>query len=65
MTRLHRTSATTLIAALLTGLAGFMAFNVVDAVFGVPSALVGLAVWIALTTFVFRRPTPAEEEHDA
>ena len=65
MTKSHRTSVLRLLAALLTGLAGFMAFNVFDTVFGVPEALVGLAVWIVLTVFVFRRSPPAEGEPDA
>jgi uncharacterized membrane protein YuzA (DUF378 family) len=65
MTRSRRTSAMSLVAAVLTGLAGFMAFNVFDTVFGVPEAIVGLVVWIALTLFVFRRSPPPEEEPDA
>ncbi len=64
MTRSHRRPAT-LIAGVLTGLAGFMAFNVFDTVFGVPEAIVGLVAWIALTLFVFRRSPPTEEEPDA
>jgi uncharacterized membrane protein YuzA (DUF378 family) len=65
MTRSRRTSALYFLAALLTGVAGFMAFNVIDTVFGVPEAIVGLVVWIALTVFVFRRSAPPEEEPDA
>ena len=65
MTKSHRRSALSLVAAVLTGLAGFMAFNVFDTVFGVPEALVGLVAWIALTVFVFRRSPPPEEELDA
>ena len=42
-----------------------MAFNLFDTVFGVPEAMVGLVAWTALTVFVFRRSTPAEEERDA
>jgi uncharacterized membrane protein YuzA (DUF378 family) len=65
MTSSRRTSALEFLAALLTGLVGFMAFNVFDTVFGVPEAIVGLVVWIALTVFVFRRSPPAQEEPDA
>ena len=65
MPRSRRTSALGFLAALLTGLAGFMAFNVFDTVFGVAEAIVGLVVWIALTVFVFRRSPPPEEEPDA
>jgi uncharacterized membrane protein YuzA (DUF378 family) len=54
-----------LVAALLTAVAGFMAFNVVDTVFGVPEAIVGLVAWTALTVFVFRRSPPTEEDPDA
>jgi uncharacterized membrane protein YuzA (DUF378 family) len=65
MTKSRRTSAWSFVAAVLTGLAGFMAFNVFDTVFGVPQAIVGLVAWIALTVFVFRRSPPGEEEPDA
>jgi uncharacterized membrane protein YuzA (DUF378 family) len=65
MTRSRQTSPLRFLAALLTGLAGFMAFNVFDTVFGVPKAIVGLVAWTALTVFVFRRSPPAEEEPDA
>jgi uncharacterized membrane protein YuzA (DUF378 family) len=65
MTRSRGASALRFLAALLTGLAGFMAFNVFDTVFGVPEAIVGLVAWIALTVFVFRRSPPTEEEPDA
>jgi uncharacterized membrane protein YuzA (DUF378 family) len=54
-----------LVAAVLAGVAGFMAFNVFDTVFGVTKAVVGLMLWIALTAFVFRRPARPEEESDA
>jgi uncharacterized membrane protein YuzA (DUF378 family) len=65
MTNSRRASALGFLAALLTGLVGFMAFNVFDTVFGVPEAIVGLGAWIALTVFVFRRSPPVEEEPDA
>jgi uncharacterized membrane protein YuzA (DUF378 family) len=67
---MHRTSRRWLdvvgfLAALVTGLGGFIAFNVFDTVFGVPEAIVGLVAWMALTVFVFRRAPRAREEHDA
>ena len=65
MTRSRGTSASSLVAAVLTGLAGFIAFNVVDTVFGVPLAIAGLAVWIAVTVLVYRRSPPAGEDPDA
>ena len=65
MTNSHRASALGFLAALLTGLVGFMAFNVIDTVFGVPKAIVGLLAWIALTVFVFRRSPAVEEEPGA
>jgi len=55
-------SAMRLVAALVTGLAGFIAFNVVDGVFGVVPAILGLAVCIATTAFVVWRSPPPEEE---
>jgi uncharacterized membrane protein YuzA (DUF378 family) len=58
-------SALHFLAALLTAVMGFMAFNLFDTVFGVPKAIAGLVAWTALTVFVFRRSPPAEEEHDA
>ena len=65
MSRTRRRPAMRVLAAVLAGLAGFMAFNVFDTVFGVPEAIVGLVAWIALTLFVFRRSPPTEEEPDA
>jgi uncharacterized membrane protein YuzA (DUF378 family) len=65
MSSSRRMSALRFLAALLTGLAGFMAFNVFDTVFGVTKAVVGLVAWVALTAFVFRRSPPAEGEPDA
>jgi uncharacterized membrane protein YuzA (DUF378 family) len=59
-----RTSAITFIAALLTGVAGFMAFNVIDGVFGQVEAILGLAAWITLTVFVVRRSPPGKEGPD-
>ena len=61
----RRASALRFLAALLTGVAGFMAFNVFDTVFGIPVAIIGMVAWIALTAVVFRRSPPAEEKSDA
>jgi hypothetical protein len=49
------------LAAVLTGLAGFLAFNVVDGVFGLVESILGLVVCIAVTVFVVRRSPPPEE----
>ena len=65
MTTSYRTSALHLVAAVLTGLAGFFAFNVVDGVFGLVQAILGLAACIATTVFVFRRSPPGAEDTDA
>jgi uncharacterized membrane protein YuzA (DUF378 family) len=64
VTRSRRRSASRFVAAVLTGLVGFLAFNVVDGVFGLFGAIIGLAACIAMTVFVFRR-APAEEEPHA
>jgi uncharacterized membrane protein YuzA (DUF378 family) len=53
------------LAALLTGLAGFLAFNVIDGVFGFVESLIGLSASIVATVFVVRRSPPPEEEPDA
>jgi uncharacterized membrane protein YuzA (DUF378 family) len=53
-----------LVAAVLTGLAGIVAFNVIDGVFGPVEAIVGLLACIALTVVVFRR-SPAKQDADA
>ena len=50
--------------ACLIALLGFFAFNVVDGVFGVAPALIGLAACIATTVFVFRRSPSREEDPD-
>jgi uncharacterized membrane protein YuzA (DUF378 family) len=64
MTTSRRRSPLRAVAAVLTGVAGFLAFNVVDGVFGRVEALVSLAACIAVTVFVFRR-APTEEAPDA
>ena len=53
------------IAAVLTGLAGFLAFNVVDGVFGFTVSILGLLVCIAVTVVVVWRSLPPEEKPDA
>ena len=65
MTTSRRKSASGLAAGILVALAGFMAFNLFDTVFGVPKAIVGLVAWTALTLVVFRRSPAAEEKPDA
>jgi len=65
MAKTQRTSARRIFAAVLTGLTGFFAFNVVDGVFGYVQSIVGLVAFIAITVFVVRRSPPPEEEPDA
>jgi uncharacterized membrane protein YuzA (DUF378 family) len=65
MTKSRRTSASGLVAALLAALAGFLAFNVIDGVFGLVKAILGLVAFIAVTVFVVRRSPPGKEEPDA
>jgi hypothetical protein len=60
----HRTSGMRLVAALLTGVVGFFAFNVIDGLFGLVESLLGLVASIATTLFVVWR-SPPEEERDA
>jgi len=67
MTESSRSSASRILAILfacLAALMGFFAFNVVDGVFGVAEAVLGLAACIATTVFVFRRSPPGEEDAD-
>jgi uncharacterized membrane protein YuzA (DUF378 family) len=54
-----------LVAALSAGLAGFLAFNVVDGVFGLVPAILGLAACVAVTVLVVRRSPSPEEDPDA
>lgn len=64
MTESPRSYATRLIGLLLGSIAavlGFLAFNVVDGVFGFVEAILGLVAWIAMTVFVYRR-SPREKE---
>jgi uncharacterized membrane protein len=48
----------------LAAIVGFVAFNVVDGIFGVPEALIGIALCIATTVFVFRRSSPRQADTD-
>ena len=50
--------------ACLAAIVGFFAFNVVDGVFGLAQAILGLAACVATTVFVFRRPPPGERDPD-
>jgi uncharacterized membrane protein YuzA (DUF378 family) len=68
MTESPRESASRVVSILLACLAaimGFFAFNVVDGVFGLAQAILGLATWIATTVFVFWHSPPGEEDTDA
>ena len=68
MTESSRSSASRILAILfacLAALMGFFAFNVVDGVFGLAQAILGLAACVAMTVFVFRRRPPGEEDTDA
>jgi uncharacterized membrane protein YuzA (DUF378 family) len=56
--RPHRKSRLRPVAALLTGLVGFLAFNVIDGVFGLIESLLGLGVSIAITVFVIWSSPP-------
>ena len=68
MTESPRTSASriaSMLPACLAAIMGFFAFNLVDGVFGLAQAILGLAACIAMTVFVFRRRPPGEEDTDA
>jgi uncharacterized membrane protein YuzA (DUF378 family) len=67
MTESSRSSASRILAILMACLAailGFLAFNVVDGVFGQTQAILGIAACIATTVLVFRRPQSKEEDAD-
>jgi uncharacterized membrane protein YuzA (DUF378 family) len=67
MTISSRASASRIITVLLgclTAIIGFVAFNVVDGIFGVTNAILAIAACIATTVFVFRRSPPAKEDTD-
>jgi uncharacterized membrane protein YuzA (DUF378 family) len=53
-----------ILSACLAAVLGFLAFNVVDGVFGSTQAILGLAACIATTLLVFRRP-PRGKDADA
>ena len=54
-----------IVIACLAAIIGFFAFNVVDGVFGVAPAILGVAACIAVTVFVVWRSPPPEKEPDA
>jgi hypothetical protein len=54
-----------LLAGVLTSLAGFLAFNVIDGVFGDRESILGLLLCIAVTIVVIRRSRPPEAGADA
>jgi hypothetical protein len=60
-----RRTAFGVVAALLAGVAGIIAFNAVDGVFGVVEAIVGLAVCAGITVFVAWRSPPESDGPDA
>jgi uncharacterized membrane protein YuzA (DUF378 family) len=53
-----------ILLACLTAIIGFLAFNVVDGVFGPGQATLGLAACIATTVFVVWRSPPEKEDTD-
>jgi UDP-N-acetylmuramyl pentapeptide phosphotransferase/UDP-N-acetylglucosamine-1-phosphate transferase len=68
MTESPRESASRIVSTLLACLAailGFVAFNVIDGIFGLAQALLGLAACVATTVFVFRRSPPGEKDGGA
>jgi hypothetical protein len=68
MTESPRSYASRIIGLLLGCLAavlGFLAFNVVDGVFGVVEAILGLGAWFATTVFVYRRSPRGTEDASA
>jgi hypothetical protein len=68
MTESPKSYASRIIALLLGSLAavlGFIAFNVVDGVFGVAEAILGLVAWFAMTVFVYTRSPRGTEDVSA
>ena len=66
MTTSSRSSSSrivTIVLGCLTAILGFVAFNVVDGIFGVSASILAIAACIATTVFVYRR-SPPEEESD-
>jgi uncharacterized membrane protein YuzA (DUF378 family) len=67
MTESSRSSASrilSIVMACVAALMGFVAFNVVDGIFGVPEALIGIAACIATTVYVFRRSPSRQADTD-
>jgi len=54
-----------ILSACLAAILGFLAFNVIDGVFGPGQALIGLFACIATTLLVFRRSPPEREDTGA
>jgi membrane associated rhomboid family serine protease len=44
-----------ILSAALAAIGGFLAFNVIDGVFGFTESLIGLAAGIVVTVLIFRR----------
>lgn len=67
MTASSRSSSSRVITILLgclTAIIGFIAFNLVDGIFGVTTSIVAIAACIATTLFVYRRSPPEEGSND-
>ena len=63
--RANKSRIASIVLACVAAIMGFFAFNVVDGVFGLAQAILGLAACMATTVFVFRRSPPGEEDTDA
>ena len=67
MTTSSRSSSSrvaTIVLGCLTAILGFVAFNVVDGIFGVSASILAIAACIATTVFVYRRSPPDEANTD-
>ena len=67
MTISSRSSSSRIITILLgclTAIIGFVAFNVVDGIFGVTTSILAIAACIATTLFVYRRSPPEKRSTD-
>ena len=53
-----------ILSATMAAIGGFLAFNVIDGVFGFAESLIGLAAGIATTVLIFRR-APRGSDVDA
>ena len=61
MTMSSRSSSSRIVTILLgclTAILGFVAFNLVDGIFGVTTSILAIAACIATTLFVYRRSPP-------